>query len=184
MHICYLQPPGATCHSHRSIVITMVTPKFHGAAGPDPHPLRHKALTPHLHTWGCRSQNLLLLIAEEKRCRRRHKKKKDLTTKSIWKLKREKQWQRMQMLRWNRCSCDCLPQHIWRQPVVSAGDMEMWQNVSIWRLGIRTGCSRLCQIKGIIQHLGNLSSFSFSHVEIFPSFMFFVCVFNSKYLLC
>lgn len=34
------------------------------SAGPDPYPLRHKALTPHLRTWGCRSQNLLLLIRE------------------------------------------------------------------------------------------------------------------------
>lgn len=30
------------------------------STGPDPHPFLHKALTLHLRTWGCRSQNLLL----------------------------------------------------------------------------------------------------------------------------
>ncbi len=40
------------------------------SAGLDPHPLLHKAVTPHLHTWGCRPQNLLLAITEWKRCRR------------------------------------------------------------------------------------------------------------------
>lgn len=45
----------------------------------DLHPLHHKALTPHLHTWGCRSQNLLLLIrGRRRRCRRRQKKQTDI----------------------------------------------------------------------------------------------------------
>lgn len=51
----YLSFSPLHCECHSDTRIPQST-------GPDPHPLHRKALTPHLHTWGGRSQNLRCCI--------------------------------------------------------------------------------------------------------------------------
>lgn len=51
----YLSFSPLHCECHSDTRIPQST-------GPDPHPLHRKALTPHLHTWGGRSQNLCCCI--------------------------------------------------------------------------------------------------------------------------